>query len=293
MKNLNEEKGISYEVEEAVDFVFNLITNDLKTNKTKSYNSLYLTVKNSFEINLFGESFELVYNFTVTDDIKIYDILKSKSEFNYSFFEAKRNKFFIKNVILINNIKKGNIISNDVIPIDRISHEIKHIYQRIKKDKPLLNYKNHSIYDIANSEKIKFSNSKNQDNYIKYTIAFLIYSLQNAEITATAQSDYSYMDKKINDLNEIENYLYNSSNLKRNILTPINLFYINYDYFLKFEDYIKETYNRNFLWLDKFIKKGKKRTERAIRRILEISKKKFIKEEIYIDSDFIVINDFK
>ena len=76
MTKLNEEKGISYEVEEAVDFVFNLITNDLKTNKTKSYNSLYLTVKNSFEINLFGESFVLVYNFTVTDDIKIYDILK-------------------------------------------------------------------------------------------------------------------------------------------------------------------------------------------------------------------------
>lgn len=273
-----EEKGISYEVEDAVSFVCNLIEDDLQKLPCMPNTPLFYEVKNILNINLFGKAITLDYAFYVTNEQIIFNILKKNYEAFY--FNATKLTLCLHKCVLLRNVYDGIHLTANIIPRDRISHEVKHIYQYVKRNSSLLDYKNLTIYQIANEEREKHV----KGNHLKYLVAFLIYGLQKHEVTAFMQGDYNNIKNNCTNYKDALAYIEKDSYIVNQLLLPIQEFQ-NHS-FHSIETYLMQTYKRDLKWLEDFVKKGEAYSKRALKRLKELSKKEFIKEEIYINKDW-------
>ena len=291
---IKEEKGISTEVIETTNFVYKeLIDNLFKIKPNVITNDCLYA--NAIDLILFDEPVTIEYNVFFTNEISHFNYYKEYCNGdNVYMFNSKIKSIIIFRVILINedmseniDILKYNIFSKEIL-----SHELKHLFQFIKRgNKPLFNYKQGTIYKIAKEEYFKYKGSLRKTfNWVLAKIAFQLYCLTPSEITANQQKDWGYICNNFSDYDNAMSFL-NSNDCEMNIHFKkseqiLKLLEKNKNN-ISLNNYLIDTYKRDIEWCIKTIKEGNWKCKIALMRLEKLIKQKYNKDnndEIFIEN---------
>lgn len=303
MQSLIEEKGISQEVVDVTEYIYLEMLKDIQTLKADICGRDCL-FSNELHFNIFGNPLTINYKVLLTnDETHIAPYTEYYGGNNVYQHNAIEQSIDIRRVILIFDNITPNINVVDYTPFSKtiLSHELKHAYQSIKRgSKPLLNYKNRRLYQIAIREIKTYRGSKrNTIDWYKYEIAFGLYSLNAIEITANQQKDWQFICDTCKTYDEAQNFLNNNEcESKRQLKISQQILNHLEKNKTALDDYLLNTYKRNTEWVIKFIKDGEWKCNMALKRIDKLIKKRFLMEEdTYIDTNdspaFIPNNNFK
>lgn len=213
---ITEELGVSNEVNKKTKQIISKVLEKLKKTSEKEKIEDGITLKNlSFQENIFNNELTCwfyLYNFR---DKLTYDnylknsgnnVLDATSSFGVLPTTQNRKKKMILNRISINIISiSGNI--NYTKLYDDVSHELMHIYNHIKADKPYFR----TMDDFYKYSNIAATLATADNNTPLAAIGRLYYMIDKDERIAFANDFYSTLEQEIlNDVENISNILNNN-----------------------------------------------------------------------------------
>lgn len=287
-KVINEEMGISEEVTEATEYIIKIINEILANPQNYKYfdwngdgSSKVFGIEEDFPVSVFGEYYIYMYLRVVvcnsTSQLKgLEDIEK------YSFMPDASTRLTLNFPIVRRNFKKGDTVQIGLSGTrirSTIAHEMKHAYQYLKEmdskgkigeygmidmndDAGLGNYKERRAY--YTSHKLM---KKKYTNQIK-RIGYLMYYVDNAEITANVQKLYSQIIQDAEDLQEAM-YLIDTSRYVEHIYNIRNLIEQIETGFIgpRVMKYVEGQYNMSKKWILIKLKNGEKALLKGLGRV--------------------------
>ena len=288
-KILNEELGISKEVQEATTNVLSFINEKFLSDR-KLYKE-YLWEFGNPESKVYGV--EQMCDYPLFDNFVIKLIVRScifddKEKMNEAYatlnnieqyhFEPARKVIVLCFPAYRPNFNYGKDIIQIGLKNTRIrgtlAHEIKHAFQFFKKTQKyntpnLLHHKDSNIYHKA----LKWADSK--DKYMA-PIGYYVYYCTGPEVTANMESLFTSIKQNCNNIDEAKDFIkksrlsYNFYGLMK-LIDDINKNNIPDNVFIMFKEY----FNRDKEWLIKHFNKGVKSLKRCIKRAAALSQKYF------------------
>ena len=199
-KILNEELGISDEVVNVTNLIFDKIIKEYKNKKYKNIiphgKGIYEYQGYFIETNVFGHNLTIEYSiFNFNDRICREEYiakngngyLNAGSNFRY-LGNGENRKLITNKIMVVLEAISGNVI-NEENALDSTQHEIEHIFQQSSMDKE---FGNLNLYrQVA-------SNLYSKDKF-KHNVALVLYMSFKSEIEGYANGLYAYVKQRLKE----------------------------------------------------------------------------------------------
>lgn len=199
-KILNEELGISDEVVNVTNLIFDKIIKEYKNKKYKNIiphgKGIYEYQGYFIETNVFGHNLTIEYSiFNFNDRICREEYiakngngyLNAGSNFRY-LGNGENRKLITNKIMVVLEAISGNVI-NEENALDSTQHEIEHIFQQSSMDKE---FGNLNLYRQVSS------NLYSKDKF-KHNVALVLYMSFKSEIEGYANGLYAYVKQRLKE----------------------------------------------------------------------------------------------